>query len=261
MKDDVFTTLSASLDELNPSEGKVARYILAHTQDIIHLSISLLSQKAGVSEPTVMRFCRTMGCKGYQDFKLQLATSLASNQPQLHTTINTNDSSFRIAKKICTNTAHSLHVLQENLNSTDLEQALNCINSAKQIEIYGLGSSASVALEAQYKLCCTKKPIATHRDSHFQLLSASNLTPECLAIIICHSGESANLLEIAQLAQQQGAKVLGLTQKESSLSRYCHTILHCPEIEQSNGAFVTNTMVCQLTIIDILATALTLQNG
>lgn len=256
MKADVLTTISTSLDELNQSEGKVAQYILTHTRDVVHLSIALLSQKAGVSEPTVIRFCRNMGCKGYQDFKLQLATSLASGQRQSRTVIDENDSPLRIAEKTCANAAHSLQVLQKSLNITDIEHALELLRSAKRIEIYGSGSSGIVALAAQYKLCTTKVPTVAHRDSQFQLISASNLNDDYLALVICSTGESATIIDVAQRARQQGATVLGITQKGSPLSQHCHTVMHCPKIESTGSSSLSNSMIYQLTIVDILVAAL-----
>lgn len=256
MKEDILTILLASLDELNSSEGKVAQYVLANPEEVVHLSIALLSQKAGVSEPTVIRFCRSLGYSGYQNFKIQLATGLASSHHPTSNHINDSDSFLQITNKICSNSGHTLQKLPEILEVGDIEQALALLSSATKIELYGSGNSGLVAFSAQQQLGARNLPIRIHGDSHFQKISATNLKKDHLAFIISASGDSATSLEIAKTAQQQGATVLGLTPKNTSLSQYCHTTLGCPQPEEEHSASSTITMLCQLTIINILATSL-----
>lgn len=254
MKEDVLAILSTTIDELNPSEAKVGQYILVHPQEVVHLSIALLSQKAGVSEPTVIRFCRSMGCKGYQNFKLQLVTSLASNQTQNH--LGAADPRATIAQKVCSNAAQQLHRLGQDLDSSELEHAINLLTSAERIEIYGSGSSSLVALDAQYKLSPYQASVRAHHDSGFQQASIASLNPQSLVLLFSYSGESATTINIAQNARKQGATVLGVTPKGSTLAQLCHGIVHCPTVEGETTHSGTNPMLSQIIITDILSASL-----
>ncbi|MEO0444167.1 MAG: transcriptional regulator, partial [Pseudomonadota bacterium] len=66
-------TITRELAQLRKSERKVAEYVLKHLSDVIRLRITDLATAAEVSEPTVIRFCRAIGCNGFQDFKMTLA--------------------------------------------------------------------------------------------------------------------------------------------------------------------------------------------
>lgn len=252
MKEDLLATLLASLDELNPSERKVAQYILRHAKEVVQLSVKRLSKNAGVSEPTVIRFCRSMGCKGYQDFKVQLAVCLASGEDGASSIVRQNNSTMGTTEKVFTNATDSLQSLQKDLKDTDIEHAIQLIRTAGRIDIYGSGNSGIVALSAQYSLSNAKVSAVAHRDSLFQLVSAKSLKTDSLAIIISQTGESQTCIALAQQAQQQGASVLGITPKDSSLSQYCTTLLACPNLTSDTSVSTRNAMICQLTVFDIL---------
>ena len=166
MKDDLLKTITELLGDLNPSEAKVGRYVLQAPDDVVHQSIAAVAHGSQVSEPTVMRFCRSIGCKGYQDFKLDLAVSLAGDTPYVHTSIKQDDSTAQMAEKICQYSSNSLRVLYESLDIEALKKSIQILNNARRIEIYGSGASGLVALDAQHKLFRTKVPTVAYRDSH-----------------------------------------------------------------------------------------------
>ena len=76
--------ISTSLPEMRKSERKVAEFILANFSEVIRMRIVDLAEAAEVSEPTVVRFCRAVGCDGFQAFKLALAQQLASSPSYGH---------------------------------------------------------------------------------------------------------------------------------------------------------------------------------
>ncbi len=65
--------VNSCLDSLRPSERKVADYVLSNSERVIRMRIVDLAAAAHVSEPTVVRFCRAVGCEGFQAFKMALA--------------------------------------------------------------------------------------------------------------------------------------------------------------------------------------------
>jgi len=261
MNNDLLRKITTLLAELNPSEAKVARYVMSKPSDVVHQSIAAVAQESRVSEPTVMRFCRSLGCKGYQDFKLDLAVSLAGDTPYVHTSIAQDDSTAQMAEKICQYSSNSLRVLYESLDMEALKESIHILNNANRIEIYGSGASGIVALDAQHKLFRTKVPTVAYRDSHLQMMSASSLDEECVALAFSYTGESLNIIEAARMAREQGAIVIGVTLKDSPLAKHCNPVIHVPNIEDTKLFAPMVSRICQLAIVDILATGIAMEKG
>ena len=261
MKDDLLRKITELLGALNPSEAKVGRYVLQAPDDVVHQSIAMVAQGSQVSEPTVMRFCRSLGCKGYQDFKLDLAVSLAGDTPYVYTSITQDDSTAQMAEKICQYSSNSLRVLYELLDIEALKKSIRILNNARRIEIYGSGASGIVALDAQHKLFRTKVPTVAYRDSHLQMMSASSLDEECVAIAFSYTGQSLNIIEVAKMASEQGATVIGVTLSESPLAQFCDPVINNPNIEDTKLFAPMVSRICQLAIVDMLATGIAMEKG
>ncbi|TKB06895.1 SIS domain-containing protein [Desulforhopalus sp. IMCC35007] len=261
MSEDLLKKITELIGELNPSEMKVARCVLSRPTEVVSQSIASLAAASRVSEPTVMRFCRSIGCKGYQDFKLELAVALAGNTPYVHTSITQKDTTSQMAEKICHYSSNSLRVLAESLDMDALERAIHILNNAGRIEIYGSGASGIVALDAQHKLFRTKVPTVAYRDSHLQMMSASSLDENCVALAFSYTGRSLNIIEAAKLARQRGAVVVGVTDKDSPLAEYCDPVINNPNIEDTVLFSPMVSRICQLAIVDILATGIAMEKG
>jgi RpiR family carbohydrate utilization transcriptional regulator len=261
MKDDLLRKITELLGALNPSEAKVGRYVLQAPDDVVHQSIATVAQGSQVSEPTVMRFCRSLGCKGYQDFKLDLAVSLAGDTPYVYTSITQDDSTAQMAEKICQYSSNSLRVLYESLDIEALKKSIRILNNARRIEIYGSGASGIVALDAQHKLFRTKVPTVAYRDSHLQMMSASSLDEECVAIAFSYTGQSLNIIEVAKMASEQGATVIGVTRSDSPLAQFCDPVINNPNIEDTKLFAPMVSRICQLAIVDMLATGIAMEKG
>lgn len=261
MKEDLLPKIKTMLADLNPSEAKVARYVLSVPDEIIHQSIASVASESEVSEPTVMRFCRSIGCKGYQDLKLGLAVSLAGDAPYVHASITQDDSTAQMAEKVCQYSSNSLRLLYESLDMASVERAITALNIASRIEIFGSGASGIVALDAQHKLFRTKVPTVAYRDSHLQMMSASSLDANCVALAISYTGRSYNIVDAAEMARNQGATVIGITDKDSPLAECCDITINNPNIEDTTLFAPMVSRICQLVIIDILATGIAMEKG
>ncbi|MGL5294663.1 MAG: transcriptional regulator HexR, partial [Aeromonas sp.] len=92
--------ITNNLEDFSKSERKVAEVILGSPQTTIHSSIATLAKMANVSEPTVNRFCRRLDTKGFPDFKLHLAQSLANGTPYVNRHVEAEDSPETYTAKI-----------------------------------------------------------------------------------------------------------------------------------------------------------------
>lgn len=261
MKEDILHQVAAAIGELNQSETKVASCVLAAPENIIHETLASIAQKAGVSEPTVLRFCRSLGYKGFKDFKLALAASCAGEKSRVQTSIQADDTIAVMAKKVCQHSANSISALETIIDSETIGQCVELFTRAKRVEIYGSGVSGIVALDAQYKLLHTKTLAIAHCDSHLQMMSAAGLDAKCVALVISWSGESRNIIDAAKMAKDQGATVVGVTSSNSSLAMVCDLVIVTPKFKNAETFSPMVSNLCQLTMIDILTIGIALQKG
>jgi len=140
--------IQSQLEQLSKSERKVAEVILTSPSRAIHLSIARLANTAGVSEPTVNRFCRSLDTKGFPDFKLHLAQSLANGTPYVNRNVDEDDSVEAYTGKIFESAMASLDHVRQSLDMNAVNRAVDLLTQAKRIAFFGLGSSAAVAHDA-----------------------------------------------------------------------------------------------------------------
>lgn len=243
------------------SAHKLAACVAQDPAAIVSMSTSALAALAGVSEPTVNRFCTGLGFKGFPDFKLALASELARKQPRMAQDIEADDSTGLVAAKIFESTHASLAAAQEHLDLNALHDAVSLLAQARSITLCGLGASASVALDAQHKLLRFPIPVTAHTDIINQRVVATGLIPGDCLICISYTGRTNAMIEVAQLGAASGATVLGITAPDSPMARQCALVLGVEGDEDTELYTPMTSRIAQLVIVDILATSLALARG
>lgn len=243
------------------SERKVAEIILANPQTAIHSSIATLAKMSDVSEPTVNRFCRRLDTKGYPDFKLHLAQSLANGTPYVNRHVEEHDSPEEYTKKIFESTMAALEVARQSVDIQAVNRVVDILTQAKKISFFGLGASASVAHDALNKFFRFNVPVVYFEDILMQRMSCMNCTEGDVVVLISHTGRTKSLVELAQLAKINDATVIGITATDSPLANECNMILSLEVPEDTDMYMPMASRIAQLTLIDILATGFTLRRG
>lgn len=243
------------------SERKVADVILANPQTAIHSSIATLAKMSDVSEPTVNRFCRRLDTKGYPDFKLHLAQSLANGTPYVNRHVEENDGPEEYTKKIFESTMASLEVARQSVDISIINRVVDLLTQAQKISFFGLGASASVAHDALNKFFRFNVPVVYFEDILMQRMSCMNSNEDDVVVLISHTGRTKSLVEIAQIARANDASVVGITSKDSPLGRECNLVLSLEVPEDTDMYMPMASRIAQLTLIDILATGFTLRRG
>ncbi|MGH8029686.1 MAG: glucokinase, partial [Arenimonas sp.] len=149
-------------DALSPAEQRVADQVLAHPRSALNDPIAMLARAAEVSQPTVIRFCRSLGCRGLSDFKLRLASGLTGTMPLSHARVTGEDSTLELADKVLGNTASAILQVRDQLNRDAIEQAVRLLGDASRVELYAVGHFGSVADDAQFKLLRLGIPAAAY---------------------------------------------------------------------------------------------------
>ncbi len=257
----VLEKIAAELSTFSKSERKVADVITASPQTVIRASIASLAKQANVSEPTVNRFCRRLDTKGYPDFKLHLAQCLASGTPYVNRHVDEHDSATEYTDKIFESNIASLAMARKGLDANLINRSVDLLTQADRISFFGLGASAVVAHDAQNKFFRFNVPVVYFEDILMQRMSAINSQQGDVVVVISHTGRTKSLVEVARLAKENDATVIGITSEGSPLAKECNIILSIEVAEDTDLYMPMSSRLAQLTLIDVLATGFTLRRG
>ena len=258
---DLIDRIRQRLEELNRSERKVADVILADPAAATGMSIATLAQAASVSEPTVNRFCRSFEAKGYPDFKIKLAQSLAGGTPYVSQAVEPDDTAAEYTEKIFGATIAALDNARRQTDPVRIERVVDYLIQAKQVHFFGLGASGAVAQDAQHKFFRFNLPVTAYVDVLMQRMVASSCHTGDVVVVISWTGRTRELVEIARLARESGAVVLGITAPDSPLARECTETLEVATPEDTDHYMPMTSRMIQLALIDVLATGVTLRRG
>jgi RpiR family carbohydrate utilization transcriptional regulator len=241
---------------LSPSEQRVADFVTREPETVAGMTLAKLARAAGVSEPTVIRFCARMNFAGYQELRVRMAQFLALGIPATHSAIDGQDSPATIASKIFDYTIASLDHTRTTLAPTAIVAAVEAIVRAKRLHFLGFGASAVVAMDAGQKAVLFDRPCEVVSDPHQQFISAATADADDLFVIISYTGASNPLSTIAAEAQSNGATVLAITgNPDSVLAEITDITIVTETLENTNLYTPTISRIAALLVIDVLATA------
>jgi DNA-binding MurR/RpiR family transcriptional regulator len=248
-----FVKIQNHLKFFTNSETKIAHYVLENYNEILNYTITELAEKVDTSDASVIRFCRSIGYKGYQDFKINMARDIAPANKLLDPELDREDTPEEICQKIFFS---EMAVLKDTLAILDikmLEKAAKVIVAAKRIELFGSGGSALVGMDAQHKLLKVGLKSFVHCDADIQAMSASLLGAGDVAIGISHSGSNRNVVRCMQLAKQQGATTIVMTtQGKSPLLKFADVVLFTATKETAFKSESATARIAQLALVDAL---------
>ena len=257
----VFERIRQMRDALTPAERRVADLALNHPRSIINDPIVDIARKADVSQPTVIRFCRSLGCQGLSDFKLKLATGLTGTIPVSHSQVHLGDTATDFGAKVLDNTISAILQLREHLNFEHVERAIDLLNGARRIEFYGLGNSNIVAQDAHYKFFRFGIPTIAYGDLYMQAASAALLGKGDVIVAVSKSGRAPELLRVLDVAMQAGAQVIAITSSNTPLAKRATVALETDHIEIRESQLSMISRILHLVMIDILAVGVAIRRA
>lgn len=247
-----------SLDSLTRKEKQVAEYVLEFPGEVVEMSIEELAAASGTSTSCVVRFCKSVGYPGYKDFCrfLTADVSEAGHENILYEDIRPGDSLDSIARNVALSNMKAIENSLQILDQKQLEMAVNAISKAKRVDFYGVGISGLVALDAHNKFLRINKAANANPDPHVQILSATSLKKGDVAVFISYTGETQDVLSILDVAKKTLATTVAITRfGKNPLSESCDISLSTSSTETLIRSGAMSSRISQLTIIDILYTA------
>jgi DNA-binding MurR/RpiR family transcriptional regulator len=254
--------LKESLHTMSSGEHKIAQYILDNPQQLMELNISELAAQCGGSPAGIVRLCKRLNMKGYNELKLRVAMDLSREKDRSGgTTLKKDLPLEQLQSTIIENHIQALRSIETVLDIPALEEAAKIILKSRRIDIYGLGASGIVAQDLYQKLCRLGLSGFYVADSHMQITSSCSLTPRDTVIAISYSGETAEVIKAVQQARENGAATISLTRYgANTLEDMCAVNLFTPMNESLIREAAMTSRIAQLTVIDILFSRITAGN-
>ena len=257
--------IKASLPSLAPAEQRVGKLVLGDPRAFATLPVSELANRAHVSKPTVVRFCRSVGYDGLTDFKRKLAGSVSEGVPFIHRSVDADDKTGDIMVKVIDNTVAAFLKYRNEASTMAFEKAaialVQTYRIGKRIEFFGVGTSGVVAQDAQHKFFRLGVNAIAYSDGHMQVMSASLLGPGDCVVVISNSGRTRDLMDACDIARKNGATTIVITATGSPLASAGHIHLSADHPEGFDNYSPMVSRLLHLLIIDILATCVALRIG
>lgn len=237
--------------KMGKTEKRIADWIEQNPGKIISLSIIELAEQCKCSEATIVRFSKRLGLSGYQELKISLAAEKGGSAVSSH--ITKDDSAYEIYEKVCNDIYLSLEKTKQSLKSESLTLVAQKLCDARKIVILGLGNSASIATDASHKLLRAGLNAVAYTDNHMQVIAASHLSPEDVAIGVSHSGSSKDIVDALSIAKSHGATTVAITNSgKSPILKHSDIVLSTSADETKYNILALNSRIVQLAIIDTL---------
>lgn len=206
-------------ETLTDAEKSVADVILNDSIGVTKSTVKEISDKAKVAPSAVIRFCKTIGVKGFGELKKFLIEEFSQDKSitELLLPISANDTFKDIFTKTFQFGAATLNDTLKMLNFEDIEEIIKKIIKAKRVVFFGVGTSSVIAIDAHYRFSQMGISSSYCSDMLFMNVTAANMSDEDLAIFISHSGRSKATVDAMRRAKEAGAQTVAISSYSQSV--------------------------------------------
>lgn len=237
----------------SPAASRIAAFLADRAADVVHMSVTEVAEKVGVSEGSVINLCRQAGANGFQHLKIAIAQDLVQPVQFIHEDLEPDDDAAQVIEKIFASDMQALRDTQRVLDPKALERAATAMLAAKRVEIYGIGSAASIAEDAHFRLLRVGIDTRLAVDSHVQAISASLTGPDVAVLTVSHSGSTVETVTATRLAKEAGARTICITNfGRSPIQNYADIVLTTMAKETRFRTEAMTSRIAQLAIVDAL---------
>jgi len=248
--------------DLSPAERRVAEAVAVDYQMTTRMTIAELARRAGVSQPSVTRFCRSVGCASFGEFKVRLATTLTVAAVYLRTDRVFDDDVGQLAQLVMLRAANTIRNCLDQLDTAAVRRAIGAIAACARLDIYGQGGgSASIGEDAKLRFFRLGIPVCAYCDGHQQRMSAATLRPKDVAFAISNSGRSKPVVDAVKIGRSYGATTIALTQPKTPLAEAAEIVIPVVVPEDANALMPTASRYAHLAVIDTIATGVASEMG
>ena len=256
-------SLKTAISSLKPTEQKAAQYIVEHPEEVVNSSVQKVAALADVSEATIIRLCRSLNYKGFQELKLRIAADLSdhSEMEDSYQEIQIEGPIADLVASISHNNMRSIQDTLSVLSNEELEKAIDVMSRAKKIAIFGVGASAVIAMDLKQKLTRINYWCETGLGLDEQTTLAANMDERDVAFGISYSGQTTDVIDSLALARENGAATVSLPRLGSNpVAAAADINLFTSSLENSIRSGAMASRIAQLNVIDILYVGIARKN-
>ncbi len=255
-KYEYMTRITSHFDDLSEAEKKIADFVMHQKTDILKMTTQDIADQTGTSAATVVRFCRTLGFKGYTELKFYIERELLSPSSEV-IQINRNDSVKVLKQKIFQFNKQVIDETQNILDDEALERTIQAIIHANRIDIYGEGGSGASALNAFNLLMQIGINCNYYHDPIMEITAASQLHSGDVALAVVYSGRSKNTVDSLKEAKKQGATTICITgYANSPITEHADIVLHTCARKSDVMSDLPAARISELCILSVIQIAL-----
>lgn len=248
-------SIREALSSLTPMEQQAAKYILDKPAEAVALSVQKLAEASGVSEATIIRLAQSLKYKGFKELKLALAAdvAVAGSDLSAYQQFHRNGTTESLLESITNNNIQSLRDTLTVLDADAVNQAIEALAEARKIALFGIESSSVIAEDFRHKALRLDLWCEPGYSEDSQAIIAANLTERDTVLAISYSGQTETILRAMEIAKQNGAQLISLTQFGiTPIAKLADIALYASTVEKNfrNGAMASR--IAQLNVIDIL---------
>lgn len=191
----------AAATTLGPSEGRVAAAILERPDDVVECSSAELAAAAGTSTATVIRACQSMGFRGFQHLRLELARAMptAPHSPEA------------AAGDAFDDAVAALRLAQDSVDPARVREATEALRRAGRVVLVGNGFSGPPLQDLAMRLSAVGRPVEAPVDPLAQQFAVHSLGRGDACLSLSYSGANVQTLRACTAAVERGAVVVLVT--------------------------------------------------
>ncbi|MFO0992500.1 MAG: MurR/RpiR family transcriptional regulator [Hyphomicrobiales bacterium] len=247
---------------LPPAERSVAQIVAADYQAATRMTIAELAARAEVSQPTVTRFCRSVGCASFSEFKISLATTLTVAAAYLKSERAFDDDTGKLAQRIMTRAASAVRECLDQIDPATMDEAITVLAASRRIDLYGQGGGSAAMIEdAKLRFFRLGIPVCAYADGHQQRMSAATLQQGDGVLAISNSGRSKSVVDAVEIARSFGATTVAITRPGTPLAQAAELVIALTIAEGEDVLLPTPSRYAHLAVIDTLAAGIAVRLG
>jgi DNA-binding MurR/RpiR family transcriptional regulator len=253
---DIISLIRQCAPGLSPSEQRVATAVVADVEFAIHASNTELARRARVSEPTVTRFSRSVGCRGVRDLKVRLAQAMAVGRiyVELPPHVGTDLARPALWRSVFQEIRRAIAAAEEGLRKEDVEKAAEAISACSKLAAFGIGGGSTLAAaEVQNRFFRLGIAVSHASDPRLMRMIAATLGRNDVVVAISTTGAASEVIEAAGIAKQYGALIVAITKPQSRLASIADVVLGVHVPEAPDALKPTASRYALLAAIDLLA--------
>ncbi|WP_269935782.1 MurR/RpiR family transcriptional regulator [Serratia liquefaciens] len=253
---DIISRITERFIELSSTEKRIAQFILDDADAVTALPIAELARQAKVSQASITRFAKMLGCRDVRDLKVKLAQSLAVGQRFIH-----EEPDLEGIQGIYETIINVLTINRRTIDEPALAKAVEWLGDARQILAIGMGGGSTIcAAEVQHRLFRLGLPVTAQSDGLLVRMMAAAVARQDVVVALSLGGYTQEVVESAAIARQYGAKVVAITPAGTPLAAQADVLLALVVRENDYIYKPSTSRYAMLAMVDVLATALAMAN-